>query len=282
MDDGWYKAFLDAESAAEYPPKAFFEKLAPNLPPAHLELLIATLEIFSSLAAHSEANSTSGSKLSKIFGLWLLTARCVEDKDDWRSFYSRWEHTGVCLNIYFWPVFGVFETPFSYFVSCFSDFIHRDDSTDQRMPIRLLELVRKYPYTQGLSSPTTDLQLFPRPRFTTSLYNALFVRIEFEYPTESHKPKVKIQPLTLLADAFSANVDSEEYVELWAKITAGSRNGSNPSPLSNIFADETIRFLLACLRWWKRQGEGGQVAYVQPFPPFTPDVARQTFLLCWR
>ena len=96
-DDGWYKAFLDAESAAEYPPKAFSEKLAPNLPPAHLELLIATLEIFSSLAAHSEANSTNGSKLSKIFGLWLLTARRVEGKDDWRSFYSRWERTGRML-----------------------------------------------------------------------------------------------------------------------------------------------------------------------------------------
>jgi len=96
-DDGWYKAFLDAESAAEYPPKAFSEKLAPNLPPAHLELLLATLEIFSSLAAHSEANSTNGSKLSKIFGLWLLTARRVEDKDDWQSFYSRWERTGRML-----------------------------------------------------------------------------------------------------------------------------------------------------------------------------------------
>jgi hypothetical protein len=96
-DDGWYKAFLDAESAAEYPPKAFSEKLAPNLPPVHLELLIATLEIFSSLAAHSEANSTNGSKLSKIFGLWLLTARRVEDKDDWQSFYSRWERTGHML-----------------------------------------------------------------------------------------------------------------------------------------------------------------------------------------
>ena len=69
------------------------------------------------------------------------------------------------------------------------------------------------------------------------------MRIEFEYLTESRKPKVKIQPLNLLADAFSANVDSEEYAELWAKITTDSKNGSDPSPLSNIFADETIRFL---------------------------------------
>jgi hypothetical protein len=54
---------------------------------------------------------------------------------------------------------------------------------------------------------------------------------------------LKIHPLNLLADAFSANIDSAEYAELWAKITVASKNGSDPSPLSNIFADETIRFL---------------------------------------
>ena len=242
-DDGWYKAFLDAESAAEYPPKAFSEKLAPNLPPAHLELLVATLEIFSSLAAHSETNSTSGSKLSKIFGLWLLTARRVEDKDDWQSFYSRWESTGRMLEHLFLARIRYVQPLliFNFFVQV-SD-LYRDESTDQRMPIRLLELVRKYPYTQGLSSPTTDLQLLPRPRFTTSLYDALFVRIDFEYPTETRKPKLKIHPLNLIADAFSANIDTTEYAELWAKITAASKNASDRSPLSNIFSDETIRFL---------------------------------------
>src|SRR6266540_6195349 len=55
----------------------------------------------------------------------------------------------------------------------------RDQSTDQgmptRMPTRLLELVRNYLCTQGLSPPTTDLQLLPYPRFTTPLHSALFV-----------------------------------------------------------------------------------------------------------
>jgi len=111
------------------------------------------------------------------------------------------------------------------------------------MPTRLLELVRKYPYTQGLSSPTTDLRLLPRSHFTTSLYDALFVRIEFEYPTESRKPKSKIQLLNVLADAFSANVEDAAFAALWSKITAASKNGSDSFPLSNIFADETIRFL---------------------------------------
>lgn len=111
------------------------------------------------------------------------------------------------------------------------------------MPVRLLELVRKYPYTQGISSPTTDLRLLPRPRFSTPSYDALFVRIEIEFPKEGLRPKSRIHPLNLLADAFSTQVMEGEFAELWTKITAASRNGSNPSPLSNIFADETIRFL---------------------------------------
>jgi len=96
-DGGWYKTFLEAEGTAGYPPKAFSDKLAPLLPTAHLQLLTATLEIFSSLAAHAECNGTSGSKLCKIFGLWLLTAHRVEDKDDWQTFYAKWERTGRML-----------------------------------------------------------------------------------------------------------------------------------------------------------------------------------------
>jgi len=96
-DDGWYKTFLDAEAAGDYPPNAFSTQLAPKLPGPHLELLTATLEIFSSLATLAESNGTSGSKLSKIFGLWLLTARRVDDKDDWATFYARWEQTGRML-----------------------------------------------------------------------------------------------------------------------------------------------------------------------------------------
>ena len=96
-NDEWYKTFLESESAAGYPPTAFSDKLTPLLPTAHLQLLTATLEIFSSLAAHAEVNGTSGSKLCKLFGLWLLTAHRIEDKDDWQTFYARWERTGRML-----------------------------------------------------------------------------------------------------------------------------------------------------------------------------------------
>lgn len=121
-------------------------------------------------------------------------------------------------------------------------FINRDESTDQRMPVRLLELVRKYPYTKGLSSPTTDLPLLPRPPFTTCSHDAFFVRIEIELPYGKSKPSSKLHPLLLLSDAFSTKVEEGEYADLWTKITSASKGGDSSS-LSNIFTDDTIRFL---------------------------------------
>lgn len=94
LREDWYQTFFDAERKAEYTPKAFSDKLAPLIPSEHMALLNEVLEVFSALAAHAEGNSTSGSKLSKIFGLWLLNSHRVETKDDWKSFYDRWEIAG--------------------------------------------------------------------------------------------------------------------------------------------------------------------------------------------
>ena len=93
----WYKEFSEWERSSQYPPKAFSGKLVPLLPKHHLDLLLATLEIESSLAAHAEHNSISGSKLSKFLGLWLLTASRSEPSDDWDAFYARWERAGRIL-----------------------------------------------------------------------------------------------------------------------------------------------------------------------------------------
>lgn len=93
----WYQTFVEAERASSYPPTAFTDTLVPQLPPSHHQLLVATLEIVSSLASHSEHNGISGSKLSKFFGLWLLTTKRGEDGEDWSTFYSRWERAGRVL-----------------------------------------------------------------------------------------------------------------------------------------------------------------------------------------
>jgi len=90
----WYQTFFDAERNAGYPPKVFSNTLSHLIPTEHLKLLNEVLDLISSLAPYAETNSTSGSKLSKIFGLWLLNSHRVETKDDWRSFYERWEIAG--------------------------------------------------------------------------------------------------------------------------------------------------------------------------------------------
>lgn len=93
----WYNTFTEAERTDSYPPDAFSKSLIPQLPPAHAELLLATLDIISSLAAHCEANGSSGSKLSKFFGLWLLTSEHSTEGQDWSAFYERWDRAGRIL-----------------------------------------------------------------------------------------------------------------------------------------------------------------------------------------
>lgn len=94
----WYYAYAKAEKADNYPPKAFSTILAPALPKENQELLISTLDIMASLAAHAEQNSISGSKLSKMFGFWLLLGGERTSLDDgWASFYQKWEKAGKIL-----------------------------------------------------------------------------------------------------------------------------------------------------------------------------------------
>lgn len=93
-DIGWYHNFFNAEKDAGYPLDAFSQYLVPQLPASHVELLRATLDLFSSLAAHAEANGISGSKLSKMNGLWLLEGQRIEDIDGWSTFYERWDQAG--------------------------------------------------------------------------------------------------------------------------------------------------------------------------------------------
>ena len=45
----WYNTFAEVERTSSYPPDAFSKSLIPRLPTTHTELLIATLDIISSL-----------------------------------------------------------------------------------------------------------------------------------------------------------------------------------------------------------------------------------------
>jgi len=96
-DEQWYKIFFDDERSSNHPINSYSTMLGPRLPPSHLELLNVTLELLSYLAARAEANGISGSKLSKTFGLWLLTSERANGEDDWPTFYNRWDQAGRML-----------------------------------------------------------------------------------------------------------------------------------------------------------------------------------------
>lgn len=116
-DPAWYRVFFDTEKADSYPPKSFSEILAPQLPSVNLQLLNASVELFSSLAAHAEANGVSGSKLSKLLGLWLLTPERSKPDYDFISFYNQWDKQGRILEHIFLSYIRFVLGPFP--ASCF-------------------------------------------------------------------------------------------------------------------------------------------------------------------
>jgi hypothetical protein len=112
------------------------------------------------------------------------------------------------------------------------------------MPVRLMELVNKYPY----GSPASDDDVLPRPRFSTRQYDAILIRVETQLTTQR---KPKHSPSKLISDAFEAEIvaEEQEYKELWDQIKSkrGICGGETPPgdgpDFGRVFADETIRFL---------------------------------------
>ncbi|KAF6746226.1 hypothetical protein DFP72DRAFT_923456 [Ephemerocybe angulata] len=258
LKEDWYQTFFDEERKAEYPPKAFSDTLSPLIPSEHLDLLKEVLEIFSQLAAHAETNSTSGSKLSKIYGLWLLNTHRVETKDDWRSFYARWEVAGRQLEHVFFARI-------------------RDEAVNNRMPTRLVDLVRKYPY--GVVSPTDDQRLLPRSMFTTRVHDALLVRVETELLSEAARPKTRIHPLRLIAEALSNPSVEGDLSSLWTKVVEASKAEGTGTPLSRIFSDDTIRFLSLVPAGEGSDDSTSPAFSLLPLSPSSPSAKRLSFSL---
>ncbi|KIK69745.1 hypothetical protein GYMLUDRAFT_34133 [Collybiopsis luxurians FD-317 M1] len=229
-DPLWYNHFFELEKSASYPPKSFSEILAPQLQTINLELLTTTLDLLSSLAAHAEANSISGSKLSKVFGFWLLTAEKSRQTSDFLSFYEQWDRQGRILE--------------HLFLSHI-----RNEVVNHRLPKRLVELVKHYPYTSH-SQPSPERDLLPRPRFSTRRCDALFVHVATEIPPSGAKfSKV---PLQIVSDALKATIptaDTPPY-SAWRKIqdagVSGDEESYSPgkySGLGRILSDETLAAL---------------------------------------
>lgn len=231
----WYTRFATTERDSNYPPRAFSQSLVPLLPPAHLQLLTALLDIMSSFAAHGEAIGTSASKLSKLFGLWMVTAERAKASENWSQFYKRWEQAG-----------RIFEHLFLAYI--------REEDIGHRMPLRLSELVKQYPYHgETVSTSSNDgLPLLPVPRFSTRQRDALFIRVDTLLPTPSSPRPAREHPLRLISEALKAPVASDANTtdaantildDLKAKALGQGEPESVHLALSKILDDESLRLL---------------------------------------
>ncbi|KAF9007188.1 hypothetical protein BDQ17DRAFT_262797 [Cyathus striatus] len=254
MATDWYPTFSAAEVSQNYPAKAYTSILAPLLPEANVRLLGEVLEIVSALAPLAEKNSTSTARLSMIFGLWLLAEDPrVRKGESWKEFYERWEVMGRIL-----------EHLFLVRV--------REEAASNRLPTRLLELVKSYPFG---TSPSPE-GLLPRTRFSTRRHHTLFVRIETEVSSrykEIHGKK-RLGPRVLVSRALAAQVipgegegdDSERA--LWSVLKDCKKTEEGEEDLGSVFADETLRLFELVEQPRGRKGREGQVSPTfSVFPP---------------
>ena len=76
---------------------------------------------------------------------------------------------------YFWHILGAC---WLFDVGATDEHDSRDEMVREKMPLRLAELTKGYPYKgKSGASDTAEDDLLPRPRFSTRQYDALFVRV---------------------------------------------------------------------------------------------------------
>ena len=136
------------------------------------------------------------------------------------------------------------------------------------MPLRLIELVKKYPY----GPPETEDGLLPRPRFSTRRFDAVFIRVE----TTAQSTKSKLHPVSLVKEALRANIEASlgENGQLWEKVKqAATENGTSPDAfsVSRIFDEVTLNlFALIPL-----EGTTPVISISIPSPPPVTKTARR-------
>ncbi len=116
----WYDSFANEERTGDFPQSAFTSLLLPRVKPPHVDLLFLTTDLMSVLAAHSETNGVSGSKLSMILGQYLLIGTQEDGELSWKEFYEKWENSGRALEHIFLcylrcVILGVAGAPFLTF-----------------------------------------------------------------------------------------------------------------------------------------------------------------------
>lgn len=137
-----------------------------------------------------------------------------------------------------------------------------------KMPIRLSEMVKHYPYgTPPSTEDGENLPFLTQPRFSTRRYDALFVRIDTELPAINSPRPPRKHPLHLIFEAVKATAAPdtnlpEDVLSVWEDIkthtvedkqydtvegeqddTVEGEQDISPPNLSKILDDESLRIL---------------------------------------
>jgi hypothetical protein len=225
----WYNAFSTAERNHNYPMDAYDTLSSQSLiPTSHHQLLAVLLDLTFSLAAHAEANGVSGSKFSKLVGLWLLESKRKAAADDWRGFYADWDHAGRILE---------------------HVFLARIRSQATTLPKRLATLAAGYPY--GPVETNGILTLLGKPRTSTRVYRALLITIDSELADKKGKPAAipRRHPLLITTDALGAepvkDEDKSAASEAWESAKAAAReDGAEATARAKlVFTEDTLNIL---------------------------------------
>ncbi|GMK57356.1 hypothetical protein CspeluHIS016_0401900 [Cutaneotrichosporon spelunceum] len=189
IDPATYVRFVQQEHAASYPRVAYATMLEPHLTDEVTGLLAALFEVVAAVAMHADTNSMSAGRLCHLFGWWLLGAM-PDGTTSWNGLYEAYRLAGQRAEHLFYARV-------------------RWQTTLQKMPRRLVQLILSYPF--GESSASSEH--LPLPPASTFPRRVLHVTLG----TDSTLP-TGTAPAKALGDALIAKLDSDVTAPTWVSI----------------------------------------------------------------
>ncbi|ODN81823.1 hypothetical protein L202_02187 [Cryptococcus amylolentus CBS 6039] len=201
-----YTTFVQAEHASSYPLSAFGELLGHNVPAEVANYLHEMFETWAAIATHADQNTLTGGRLAYLLGWWAygMNAGKVASFD---HFYKTWKEAGKRLEhlLYAWIRF---------------------QSTKQRLPTRMLQLVNDYPFGEASASS----EHLPLPPPSSSSRKTLHVVLKSSLPVN----KAGSGPEEIFHAALRATIHSEASVPQWSALIKDKVN------LADIVSEDSL------------------------------------------
>ncbi|BEJ01812.1 hypothetical protein CcaverHIS631_0604940 [Cutaneotrichosporon cavernicola] len=211
IDPTTYIRFVQQEHAASYPRVAYATMLEPHLSKDVVGLLAALFEVVAAVAMHADTNSMSAGRLCHLFGWWLLGA-IPDGTTSWNDLYEAYRLAGQRAEHIFYARV-------------------RWQTTQQKMPRRLVQLILSYPF--GESSASSEH--LPLPPASTFPRRVLHVTLG----TDSTLP-TGTAPEKALGDALIAKLDKGVTAPTWVSI----RGQDNAVTLDMVISADSREFLV--------------------------------------